>query len=128
MKIINNLIFVINIMGKSNMFKFKQKQSFLNTKTNKSYIILLCLIVLSCLLYFFIKKEGFKEGTEDEEEVFEEPVEGPIEGPVEGPVEDADEGSKPITLNCLDLKNKTMGELSGYTFDQMKECILEDYD
>ena len=28
-------------------------------------------------------------------------------------------------FNCEKLKNKTMDELSGYTFDQLKECVLE---
>lgn len=127
-------------MAKTTKFNFKKVNyhNLLEKKDKKHMVLfLLGLIVLCALFYFFMKREGYgcnkKEGMEtkeksekpekpekhkDIEENYQDREREPLE-------EDEEEEEVDEMFNCEQLKNKTMDELSGYTFEQLKECVLE---
>jgi CRISPR/Cas system CSM-associated protein Csm3 (group 7 of RAMP superfamily) len=131
-----NLIFIHNIMAKTTKFNFKKVNyhNLLGKKDRKHMILfLLGLIVLCALFYFFMKREGYgcnkKEGMKPKKENYQDKEREPLEDdkerePLEEDEEEEEEEVDEI-FNCEQLKNKTMDELSGYTFEQLKECVLE---
>lgn len=124
-------------MAKTTKFNFKKVNyhNFLEKKDKKHMVLfLLGLIVLCALFYFFMKREGYnkKEGMKPErddkkpkkdiKENYQDKDTSVVREPLE---EDEEEEEVDEMFNCEQLKNKTMDELSGYTFEQLKECVLE---
>lgn len=124
-------------MAKTTKFNFKKVNyhNFLEKKDKKHMILfLLGLIVLCALFYFFMKREGYnkKEGMKPErddkkpkkdiKENYQDKDTSVVREALE---EDEEEEEVDEMFNCEQLKNKTMDELSGYTFEQLKECVLE---
>ena len=125
-----NLIFIHNIMAKTTKFNFKKVNyhNLLGKKDRKHMILfLLGLIVLCALFYFFMKREGYgcnkKEGMKPKKENYQDTDTSAVREPLEEDEEEEEEVDE--IFNCEQLKNKTMDELSGYTFEQLKECVLE---
>lgn len=129
-------------MAKTTKFNFKKVNyhNFLEKKDKKHMVLfLLGLIVLCALFYFFMKREGYgcnKEGMKENNENSEKPkkhkdikenYQDKDTSVVREALEEDDEEEEEVDemFNCEKLKNKTMDELSGYTFDQLKECVLE---
>jgi len=124
-------------MAKTTKFNFKKVNyhNFLEKKDKKHMVLfLLGLIVLCALFYFFMKREGYgcnKEGMRENSENQEKPkkhkdIEENYQDREREPLEeDEEEEEVDEMFNCEKLKNKTMDELSGYTFEQLKECVLE---
>lgn len=124
-------------MAKTTKFNFKKVNyhNFLEKKDKKHMVLfLLGLIVLCALFYFFMKREGYnkKEGMipekedkklkKDIKENYQDKNTSEVREALE---EDEEEEEVDEMFNCEQLKNKTMNELSGYTFEQLKECVLE---
>ena len=124
-------------MAKTTKFNFKKVNyhNFLEKKDKKHMVLfLLGLIVLCALFYFFMKREGYnkKEGMKPErddkkpkkdiKENYQDKDTSVVREALE---EDEEEEEVDEMFNCEQLKNKTMDELSGYTFEQLKECVLE---
>lgn len=133
-----NLIFIHNIMAKTTKFNFKKVNyhNFLEKKDKKYMILfLLGLIVLCALFYFFMKREGYgckKEGMKtkhEEPEKYKKNIKENYQDKntsvVREMLEEDEEDEEEEMFNCDQLKNKTMEQLSGYTFEQLKECVLE---
>jgi hypothetical protein len=113
-------------MAKTTKFNFKKVNyhNFLEKKDKKHMVLfLLGLIVLCALFYFFMKREGYnkKEGMKPKNENYQDKD----TSVVTEPLEEEEEEEVDEMFNCEQLKNKTMDELSGYTFEQLKECVLE---
>lgn len=114
-------------MAKTAKFNFKKVNyhNFLEKKDKKYMVLfLLGLIVLCALFYFFMKREGYnkKEGMETKKDNYQDKDTSVVREQLE---EDEEEEEVDEMFNCEQLKNKTMDELSGYTFEQLKECVLE---
>jgi hypothetical protein len=114
-------------MAKTTKFNFKKVNyhNFLEKKDKKHMVLfLLGLIVLCALFYFFMKREGYnkKEGMKPKNENYQDKNTSEVREALE---EDEEEEEVDEMFNCEQLKNKTMDELSGYTFEQLKECVLE---
>lgn len=123
-------------MAKTTKFNFKKVNyhNFLEKKDKKHMVLfLLGLIVLCALFYFFMKREGYgcnKEGMKEKPKKhkdIKENYQDKDTSVVREALEEDDEEEEEVDemFNCEKLKNKTMDELSGYTFDQLKECVLE---
>lgn len=118
-------------MAKTTKFNFKKVNyhNLLGKKDRKHMILfLLGLIVLCALFYFFMKREGYgcnkKEGMKPKKENYQNKDTSAVRESLEEDEEEVEEEVDEM-FNCEQLKNKTMDELSGYTFEQLKECVLE---